>query len=123
MTTTNAQPRREEPVTTSDSLYNAKSFGEFWEHYQELHAHPRTRALHAVATASALGMLALAVARRNAKLALLAPVVDYGIAQLSHRMDGTRTQPFRRPLWHARAEWRLFRKSLRDAEHYVYSRW
>jgi hypothetical protein len=113
----------DDPVPTTDDLYSAQSFGEFWEHYQELHAHPRTRALHAVATASALGMLALAVARRNAKLALLAPVVDYGIAQLSHRAQGTRTKPFRRPIWHARAEWRLFRKSLTDVERYLYSRW
>ena len=110
-------------MTTSDSLYAAQSFGEFWEHYQEIHAHPRTRALHALATASAIGMLALAIARRSALLALLAPVVDYGIAQASHRAEGTRTQPLRRPIWHARAEWRLFRKSLVDAERYLYSRW
>jgi hypothetical protein len=106
---------------TSDTLYNAKSFGEFWEHYQHLHAHPRTRAMHFVATASAISMVALAVARRSPKLALLAPLVDYGIAQLSHRMDGTRTKPYKRPLWHARAEWRLFKKSFVDAERYVYS--
>ncbi|MGN6105455.1 MAG: Mpo1-like protein, partial [Kofleriaceae bacterium] len=98
--------------------------GEFWEHYQELHSNPRTRALHAVGTASALGLLALAVARRSPKLALLAPVVDYGISQLAHRrIDGTKTQPMRRPLWHLRAEWRLFRASMRDAERYVHSRW
>ncbi|HUS31809.1 MAG TPA: Mpo1-like protein [Kofleriaceae bacterium] len=111
------------PTTTSERLYASKSFGEFWERYQEIHAHPRTRAMHALATASALGMVALAVARRNPKLALLAPVVDYGIAQLSHRSEGQRTQPLRKPLWHARAEWRLFRKSLVDAEHYLHSRW
>lgn len=110
-------------MTTEDSLYSARTFGEFWEHYQELQAHPRTRAMHAVATASAIGLLALAVARRSAKLALIAPLVDYSIAQLSHRKDGTRTQPYRRPIWHARAEWRMFRASLRDAEHYLHSHW
>ncbi len=107
----------------TDSLYDAGSFGEFWDRYEELHANPRTRAAHVAATASAIGLVALAVARRSWKLALLAPVVDYTIAQLSHRtIDGTRTHPTRKPLWHARAEWRLFRKSLRDAEHYVYDR-
>ena len=116
-------PRPRDPATESESLYTAQSFGEFWERYQVVHAHPRTRAMHFLATASAIGMLAVAIARRNPKLALLAPIVDYGIAQLSHRMDGTRTQPFKRPLWHARAEWRLFKKSLVDAERYVYSRW
>jgi hypothetical protein len=111
------------PTITTERLYASKSFGEFWEHYQEIHAHPRTRAMHALATASALGMLALAVARRNPKLALAAPLVDYAIAQLSHRAEGQRTTPLRKPLWHARAEWRLFRKSIVDAERYVYSRW
>lgn len=110
-------------TATADKLYDAKSFGEFWEHYQELHKNPRTRAAHAVATASALGLAGLAISRRSWKLALLAPVVDYTIAQLSHRtIDGTRTHPTRKPLWHARAEWRLFRKSLRDAEYYVYKK-
>lgn len=109
-------------MTTADKLYDARTFGEFWEHYQELHSHPRTRAMHAIATASALGILALAVTRRSPKLALLAPVVDYTIAQVSHRFDGTKTRPTRRPLWHARAEWRLFRASLRDAEQHVYNR-
>ena len=110
-------------MTNSDSLYTSKSFGEFWEHYQEIHSHPQTRAVHALATASALGLLALAVTRRSLKLALLAPVIDYGLSQLSHRREGVKTQPHRKPLWHARAEWRMFRTSLRDAEHYLYSRW
>ena len=109
-------------MTTSDQLYTATSFGEFWDRYQELHARPRTRAAHALATASAIGLVALAVARRSVKLALLAPVVDFGIAQLSHRRDGVKTRPYRKPLWHARAEWRLFRSTLRDAEQYVYKR-
>lgn len=107
----------------TDALYEAKSFGEFWEHYQTIHANPRTRAAHALATASALGMVGLAVARRSWKLALLAPAVDYAIAQLSHHaFDGVRTHPARKPLWHARAEWRLFRKTLRDGEQAIYDR-
>lgn len=117
-----AQPVTEELANTDD-LYSSKSFGEFWERYQKLHAHPRTRAMHALATASAIGMVAVAIARRNPKLALFAPLVDYGIAQLSHRMEGTRTHPLRKPTWHARAEWRLFRQSLVDGERYLYSRW
>jgi hypothetical protein len=112
----------DDPMTTSDDLYNAKSFGEFWEHYQLLHSAPRTRATHAVATATALAMFALAVKRRSALLALFAPVVDYAIAQTSHRRQGVKTRPFRKPLWHARAEWRLFRATLRDAEHGLYNR-
>lgn len=109
-------------MTTSDSLYDANNFGEFWERYQELHSAPRTRAMHALGTATALGMFALAVKRRSPLLALLAPVVDYAIAQTSHRRDGVKTTPMRKPLWHARAEWRLFRATLRDAEDRWYQR-
>ena len=109
-------------MTTSDDLYRAKSFGEFYERYQALHSHPRTRAMHAVATAAALGMFVLAVRRRSVWLALLAPVVDYAISQTSHRREGVKTTPMRKPLWHARAEWRLFRSTLRDAEQHWYDR-
>ena len=110
-------------MTATQPMYDAKSFGEFWEHYQLLHANPRTRALHAVATASAIGTLALAVARRNPWIALLAPVLDYSIAQLAHReLDHTKTHPLKKPWWHARAEWRLFRQTLDDAQQRIYDK-
>jgi hypothetical protein len=109
-------------MTTNDDLYSARSFGEFYERYQQLHSHPRTRAMHAVATAAALGMFVLAVRRRSVWLALFAPVVDYAIAQTAHRREGVKTTPLRKPLWHARAEWRLFRATLLDAEHRLYDR-
>ena len=110
-------------MTPTEQLYASTSFGEFWEHYQAIHANPRTRAAHAVATGSALALLGLAALRRSPLLALLAPVVDYGIAQLAHRrLDGTKTHPLRRPIWHLRAEWRLFRASIHDAEHYLHDR-
>src|SRR5262245_46188818 len=101
MTTTTDDP--------SDALYAAQSFGEFWEHYQKLHHNPRVRAMHALATAAGLGLFVLSVKRRSLKLALAAPLVDHVIAQGSHRFfDGVSTRPLKRPLWHARAEWRLF---------------
>jgi hypothetical protein len=104
------------------SLYDATSFGEFWDEYQQIHRDPRTRAAHALATASAIGLVALAIARRSWKLALLAPLVDYAIAQSSHRADGVTTRPWRKPWWHARAEWRLFRQSVHDAEQHLHAR-
>ena len=98
----------------SEQLYAARTFEEFWDHYQEIHAGRATRIAHAIGTTSALALLVLAVARRSAKLALVAPLVDYAIAQLSHRGAGERTQPYRRPLWHARAELRLYRSTIRS---------
>ena len=98
----------------TDAMYEAEDFEEFWEHYQEVHASRNVRVAHAAGTALALLLGARAVMRRSWKLALVAPLVDHAIAQLSHRSTGERTQPLRRPLWHARAEWRLFRSTVRS---------
>ena len=98
----------------TEPLYEATTFEEFWDHYQEIHAGRGTRIAHAVGTSTAIALLVLAVAKRSRKLALVAPLVDYAIAQLAHRNEGQRTQPYRRPLWHIRAELRLFRSTIRS---------
>ncbi|HEU0034462.1 MAG TPA: Mpo1-like protein [Kofleriaceae bacterium] len=95
------------------SLYDATTFEEFWQHYQELHASRQVRIAHAVATTSALGLLAASLVRRSWKLALAAPLVDYAIAQASHRRERVTTHPYRHPRWHLRAELRLWRRTLR----------
>ncbi|MGE0397576.1 MAG: Mpo1-like protein [Kofleriaceae bacterium] len=97
-----------------DEMYAAKTFEEFWHHYDELHAYPSVRIAHAVGTASALLLMVRALMRRDPRLAIAAPIVDHVIAQLSHRVQGERTRPLQRPLWHARAEWRLFRRTVRS---------
>lgn len=99
---------------TRDAMYAAKTFEEFWQHYDDLHAYPSVRLAHAAGTASALLLAARAVVRRDPRLAIAAPIVDYAISQLSHRVHGERTRPLQRPLWHARAEWRLFRRTVRS---------
>ncbi len=98
----------------SNTMYDADNFEEFWEHYQDLHASPSVRVAHAVGTSSALLLLVRGALRRSPLTMLAAPVVDYVIAQASHRLEGEKTQPLRRPLWHARAELRLFRSTLRS---------
>lgn len=95
------------------TMYEATTFAEFWEHYDALHGSPTTRKAHAVATLSAMTLFGLAVYRRSLPLLIAAPIVDYAIAQLSHRAEGVTTEPWRHPLWHARAELRLLRRTLR----------
>ena len=96
------------------SLYDAANFEEFWRGYLRLHARRETRRWHAVATLSAATLLALAIALRQPLLALAAPIVDYAIAQASHRLfEHNVTQPWRHPSWHLRAELRLFRMTMR----------
>lgn len=99
---------------TNHEMYTAKTFEEFWVHYEELHAYPSVRLAHAAGTASAMLLFARAIMRRDPRLAIAAPIVDHVIAQISHRTRGERTEPLRRPLWHARAELRLFRRTLRS---------
>ena len=99
------------------AMYEAETFDEFWHHYQEVHASRSVRTAHAVATSMALLLLARAIAKRSLVTALAAPIVDYAIAQASHRLEGERTQPMRRPWWHLRAELKLFRSTLRSKGH------
>jgi len=98
----------------TEAMYASDDFEEFWEHYQEAHASRSVRVAHAAATATALLLLLRAAARRSWKTALAAPLIDHAIAQASHRMEGEATQPLRKPWWHARAELRLFRATLRS---------
>jgi hypothetical protein len=97
----------------TDCLYDTTTFDAFWQRYLELHSEPLVRRLHAIATTAAFVVLALALVRHSLWLALAAPLVDYTIAQASHRIRGSATQPFRRPWWHLRAELRLYRGTLR----------
>ena len=93
--------------------YGSATFEEFWPHYVRLHTRPETQALHAVATLSCLTLLGAAVLARQPLLALAAPLVDYAIAQASHRLfESNRTTPWRNQLWHTRAELRMLRLVL-----------
>lgn len=90
-----------------------ESFEEFWLRYLRLHARPETRAWHAVATLSCISLVLVGVVAREPLLILLAPVVDFAIAQASHRIfERNKTRPWQAPLRHARAELRLLRLTL-----------
>jgi hypothetical protein len=92
----------------SADLYAVGTFEEFWPHYLRLHARPETQAMHAVATLSCIGLFGAAVVLRSPILAVCAPLVDYAIAQASHRLfEANRTTPWKNPLWHTLAELRM----------------
>ncbi len=93
--------------------YAVATFEAFWPHYVSLHTRPETHALHAVATLSCLGLLGAAAITGQPMLALAAPLVDYAIAQSSHRLfEANRTTPWKNQLWHTRAELRMLRLVL-----------
>ena len=97
----------------TDPLYETTTFDAFWARYLELHAEPFVARMHAVATASAGALVATAIVTGQPWIAPLAPVVDYAIAQSSHRVRGVKTRPYARPHWHLRAELRLFARTVR----------
>lgn len=94
-------------------VYAVASFEEFWPHYVALHTRPETHALHAVATLACAALLGAALVLRQPLLALAAPLADYAVAQISHRLfEANRTTPWKNPLWHSRAELRMLRLVL-----------
>ena len=94
-------------------IYGVESFEEFWPHYVRLHTRPETHALHAVATLSCLTLLGAAVVFRQPLLAIAAPLADYAIAQVSHRVfESNQTTPWKNQVWHTRAELRMLRLVL-----------
>ncbi len=94
-------------------VYAVATFEEFWPHYVGLHTRPETHALHAVATLSCVTLLVAAVVLRQPLLLLAAPLADYAVAQISHRLfEANRTTPWKNPLWHSRAELRMLRLVL-----------
>ena len=90
-----------------------ESFEQFWERYSRMHRRREVRVMHACATMSFLLMVTAGVWLRMPWLILGAPLVDFAIAQTSHRIfERNKTRPWREPLRHARAEWRLFRETV-----------
>jgi hypothetical protein len=98
-------------MTTKD-LYEARDFETFYQRYRVIHDSRAVRIAHATATATAAVLLGLAFATRKPIFAVAAPLADFAIAQASHRRERQRTQPWRRPAWHLRAELRLFRETV-----------
>jgi hypothetical protein len=96
-------------------LYEAPDFETFYQRYLAVHASPEVRVAHAIATTSAAVVIGIALATRRPLIAVAAPFVDYAIAQASHRADGQKTKPWRRPSWHLRAELRLFRSTVGES--------
>ncbi|MGE0792250.1 MAG: Mpo1-like protein [Sandaracinaceae bacterium] len=99
----------------SEALYEARTFDAFYAEYLRAHAHPTTRRLHAMATLSAGALIGYGVLASQPLAIVAAPLVDYAIAQASHRtVERNVTRPWRRIPWHVRAELRMCRATLRD---------
>jgi hypothetical protein len=92
----------------SESAYAVRRFEQFWPHYVRLHTRRATHLFHAAGSLGCIGFLVAAALTRHPALSLFGPMVDYGLAQASHRLfEKNRTTPWKNQLWHTRAELRM----------------
>ncbi len=76
------------------------SYGDFWLFYLREHGRPATRWLHFAGTGMASVLLVAAAIGGWWWLALLALLLGYGPAWLSHGLiEGNRPATFKHPLW------------------------
>lgn len=93
--------------------YASGRFEEFWPHYVRLHSRRETQELHALGTVACGVCVVLGLALHRPLMFLVGVAIDHVIAQASHRVyQRNATKPWRHPLWHVRAELRMFRLVL-----------
>ncbi len=87
------------------------SFEEFWPYYVREHQHKATRIMHFVGTTAAVATFATGVLLRKKWMMLVAPVLGYGPAWISHFfIEKNRPATFTYPLWSLRADFVMWKK-------------
>jgi hypothetical protein len=89
------------------------SFREFHPFYLSEHTNRTCRRLHFVGSALVLLVIAVAIARRDARWLWLAPVAGYGFAWAGHFFfEKNRPATFSHPLYSFVGDWAMFRDIL-----------
>ena len=90
----------------SQPQYN--SFADFWPHYIAEHSNPRTRLLHLVGTAIALGCVVYFIVVGKRWLFPLALIPGYGMAWIGHFfIEKNRPATFQHPLWSFMGDYKM----------------
>ncbi|EFJ40561.1 hypothetical protein VOLCADRAFT_99673 [Volvox carteri f. nagariensis] len=93
------------------------TFEEFYPFYLTQHRRLGTRVLHIFGTSLVLLNAGWALVARQPRLLLLAPVLGYGPAWLSHMLcECNRPATFQYPLWSLMADFKMFVDILRGRE-------
>jgi len=89
-------------VNASDPF---RTYAEFWPYYLGQHVHRETRLLHIAGTFLALLAVVWAIVSFNFIWLLLAPVIGYGVAWISHAfIEHNHPATFTYPLWSLRGD-------------------
>ena len=85
-----------------------KTFDEFWPFYLGEHSKSITRTLHFIGTTIALIDVASAIALREPRFLIAAPISAYGCAWVSHFfLEKNRPATFTYPLWSLRGDFKM----------------
>ncbi len=88
---------------------NFNSYGEFWLFYLQQHSKTTTRAWHFVGTSFVFVFVILALTTFNFWFLLLAPIVAYSFAWISHFfIEGNKPATFGHPFWSLRADFQMY---------------
>ncbi len=86
-----------------------KNYEEFWPFYLTQHSKKSTRLWHFVGTTFVFICIGLAIYFSNAWFILLAPVIAYSIAWISHFfIEGNKPATFGHPFWSLRADFQMY---------------
>ena len=87
------------------------TFEEFWPFYVQQHSKKATRMFHFVGTTAAVATLLTGVILRKRWMMLVAPVLGYGPAWISHFfIEKNKPATFTYPLWSLRADFVMWKK-------------
>ena len=90
----------------SQRQYN--SFADFWPHYVAEHSNPRTRLLHLIGTAIALGVVVYFTVVGRWWLLPLALIPGYGMAWIGHFfIEKNKPATFQHPVWSFMGDYKM----------------
>ena len=84
------------------------TYGDCWLRYLRAHSDPRTRAVHYAGTVLSFACLIAAVVLLDWRFLVLAPILGYGAAWISHfGIEHNKPETFGHPLWSLASDYRM----------------
>jgi hypothetical protein len=93
--------------------HGRRSFAAFYPEYLREHSNRTCRRLHFAGSVLVLAAIAAAIATRDPRWLIAAPILGYGLAWTGHFVfEKNRPATFRRPLYSLIGDWVMFRDML-----------